>query len=181
MKEIKNKTEQLMSETVNAWKSHIKTIRTGRANVSMLDRVMVDYYGTMTPISQTAQISTPEPQLILIKPWDKTILQAISTAIMKADLKLNPNPEAEVIRINVPPLTEELRKDIVKSMHKELETYKIRIRNARRDAIDSAKKNKDISEDLVRDFEKDIQISTDKFIKELEDISKEKQKDILSI
>ncbi|PPE06781.1 ribosome recycling factor [Mesoplasma corruscae] len=181
MQELINKTEQSMKETISNWQTHIKTIRSGRANASILDRVMVNYYGSLTPIAQTAAITTPEPQMILIKPWDKSLLHEIAAAIVKADLKLNPNEDGDVIRINIPPLTEEIRKDIVKSLNKELENFKIRIRNIRRDAIDTAKKNKDISEDLVRDFEKDIQVVTDKFIKQLEGISKDKEKDIMSL
>ncbi|AAT75913.1 MULTISPECIES: ribosome recycling factor [Mesoplasma] len=181
MDEILLIAEQQMEDTVVAWQEHIKTIRTGRASATMLDKVMVNYYGTPTPVNQTAQISTPEPQLLVIKPWDKTLIQEVVAAINKSDLNLNPVSDAEVVRINIPALTEEIRKDLVKKMNKELENFKVRIRNIRRDSIDTAKKDKSISEDVVKGIETDIQKLTDSSIKQLDEISKVKEKELMAI
>jgi len=180
-KEIINKAEQQMQKTVEAWMHQLSLIRTGRANPNMLNSVMVDYYGTMTPINQTAQISAPEPNLLLIKPWDRSTIPEIIAGINKTDLGYNPIPDAEVIRINIPQLTEDVRKDLVKRMMKELESFKVQIRNERRNAIDEAKKNKEVSEDLVKGLEKDIQVLTDKYIKKLDELAKEKEKELMTI
>ncbi|WP_031543035.1 ribosome recycling factor [Mesoplasma photuris] len=181
MDEILLTVEMEMQNTVSAWKDYMSKIRTGRANANMLDRVMVNYYDTMTPINQTSQISTPEPQQIVIKPYDRSIISEIVNAINKADLGLNPISDAELVRINIPALTEEIRKDLVKKMSKELETFKVRVRNSRRDGIDAAKKSKDISEDIIKGMEKEIQLLTDKFIKELDDLAKAKEKELMTI
>ncbi|WP_026389680.1 ribosome recycling factor [[Acholeplasma] multilocale] len=181
MDEILLNAEMEMQNTISAWKDYMTKIRTGRANASMLDRVMVNFYGTPTPLNQTSQIQVPEPQQILVKPYDRSQIQEVLSGINKADLGVNPIADAEVIRINIPALTEDLRKDLVKKMSKELETFKVRIRNSRRDAIDAAKKSKDISEDLVKGMEKDIQALTDKFVKELEDLTKGKEKELMTI
>ncbi|ATZ18860.1 ribosome recycling factor [Williamsoniiplasma somnilux] len=181
IEQILQLTESDMKKTINAWKEYATTIRTGRANVSILDKVMVNFYGTPTPISQTSQINTPEPQLITIKPYDRSQISEIVGGINKAGLGLNPIADAEIIRINIPPLTQEIRKELAKKVNKELEVFKIRIRNERRNAIDSAKKNKDISEDLVKDVEKQIQTLTDKYTKELDDLAKAKEKELMTI
>lgn len=181
LNQILQKSEDNMNKTIHVWKEFMTTIRTGRANASILDKVMVNFYGTPTPLNQTSQINTPEPQLIVIKPYDRSQISEIVGGINKADLGLNPIADAEIVRINIPSLTEEIRKELVKKMHKELEVFKVRIRNERRHAIDEAKKNKEISEDLVKGLEKDIQTLTDKYIKDLDDLAKSKEKDLMSI
>ncbi|AUF83684.1 ribosome recycling factor [Mesoplasma syrphidae] len=181
MDEILLIAEDSMQNTILAWKDYMTKIRTGRASVAMIDKVMVNFYGTPTPIIQTSQISVPEPQQLLIKPYDRSQIPEVLNGINKADLGVNPIADAEVIRINIPALTEEIRRDLVKKMTKELETFKVRIRNARRDGIDAAKKNKEISEDLVKGMEKDIQVLTDKYIKQLDDLAKTKEKELMTI
>src|SRR5699024_1173931 len=146
-----------------------------------LESVMVDFYGSPTPINQTAQIQVPEPQQILIKPYDKSQTGAIISGINKADLGVNPVSEGDAIRITIPPLTEEVRKDLVKKLQKESEQFKVEIRNSRRDGMDKVKKDKEISEDLVKGLENDIQKLTDKYIGEIESIAKEKEKALMTI
>ncbi|PPE05286.1 ribosome recycling factor [Williamsoniiplasma lucivorax] len=181
IKKVLNDAEQEMNKTVQAWVEHLAKVRTGRANANMLDGVMVNYYGTPTPINQTGQITTPEHHLIVVKPYDRNMVGEIVGAINKADLGLNPIADAEVVRLKIPALTEDIRKELVKKVSKELESYKVRIRNSRRDAIDVVKKDKESSEDLVKGTEKDIQVLTDKFIKELDELTKVKEKDLLTI
>ncbi|KAF5295668.1 hypothetical protein FQA39_LY12841 [Lamprigera yunnana] len=181
IQEIIKHTKDEMEKVTISLKEHLGKIRTGRANANMLETVMINYYGSMTPLNQTAQISVPEPHLIVVKPYDRNLVSEVVGGIHKADLGLNPVSDAEVVRISIPPLTEEIRKELVKKMHKELEPFKVRIRNIRRDGIEMAKKNKDISEDLVKDAEKEIQILTDQFIKEIDNLAKEKEKDLLSL
>ncbi|WP_338971759.1 ribosome recycling factor [Spiroplasma endosymbiont of Panorpa germanica] len=178
---ILENTKNNMNKTVEAYNEYIKKIRTGRANSSMLNSVMVDAYGSMTPIAQTAQISAPEPQQLVIKPYDRSQIAAIVAGINKANLGLNPISEADLIRINIPALTEEIRKDLVKKLKAELETFKIRVRNERRDSMDKAKKSKEIPEDLVKDLETKIQKLTDETIAKLETVTKDKEKDIMTI
>lgn len=179
--QIYDKAEQEMKDVVESFKSYMQKIRTGRANANMLSSVKVNFYGDLTPINQTSQISTPEPQLILVKPYDRSQINEILSGINKADLGVNPIADAEVIRINIPALTEDVRKDLVKKLTKELESFKVRIRNIRRDSIDSIKKNKEISEDLVKVSEKNIQNLTDLFIKNLTDLSNDKEAELLKI
>jgi len=179
--QIIDKTQKEMEKTVDSWAHHLSTIRTGRANANMLSAVMVNYYGTLTPINQTAQISAPDPQMIIVKPWDKSTMGDIIAGINQANLGFNPIQDAELIRISVPQLTEETRKELVKKMMKELEAFKIRIRNERRDAIDSVKKNKEISEDLVKGIESEVQLLTDRYIKKLDELAKTKEKELMTI
>lgn len=179
--QIITSTEESMLKTIESWKEYVSRIRTGRANASMLNSVMVDSYGTPTPINQTAQISTPEPQQIVVKPYDRSQIGQIVAGINKADLGLNPISEADLIRINIPSLTEDLRKEYVKKMVKELEIFKVRIRNERRDANDKIKKDSSISEDQAKGFETQVQNLTDKYILELDKLSKEKEKELMTI
>jgi ribosome recycling factor len=181
MDEIILITEEKMTKTIQSFKNYITKIRTGRANPMMLDSVLVDFYGTLTPINQTAQIQSPEPQQLLIKPYDRSQIGSIIAGINKADLGINPQPEGDVIRITIPPLTEEIRKDLVKKLQKEMEQFKVEIRNARRDGMDKVKKNKDISEDEVKGLENEIQKLTDTYIAQLEAIAKEKEKELMTI
>ncbi|AHB36120.1 ribosome recycling factor [Spiroplasma apis] len=174
-------TEMNMLETIESFKNYLAKVRTGRANALMLKGVMVDFYGTMTPIEQTSQISTPEPQQIVVKPYDRSQIGNIISGINKADLGLNPMSEADLIRIKIPPLTEDVRKDLVKKVFKELETFKIRVRNERRDANDKIKKDSSVPEDVKKDSENSIQKLTDKYIGLLDDLAKEKEKDLMTI
>ena len=140
MKEIQNKLQQQMEKTIEALKHEFSTIRAGRANAQMLDKIRVDYYGTPTPINQVGSISVPEPRTLMINPWDKSAMKDIETAIRNSDLGLNPTNDGEVIRLNVPALTEERRKELCKQAKKASEEFKVRLRNERRDANDKLKK-----------------------------------------
>lgn len=178
--EIENK----MEKTIGAFESELKTIRAGRANAAVLDKVSIEYYGAQTPLAQVGSISSPEPRLLVIQPWDLTVLGEIEKAIQKADLGLSPTNDGKVIRLNFPPLTEERRKELVKLVKKYSEEAKVAIRNVRRDAMDSYKKmqkNSEITEDDLKGIEKDIQAVTDKYVKEIEDITAGKEKEILEV
>lgn len=176
--------EAKMEKRIQGYASELKTIRAGRANASVLDKVYVEYYGTNTPIQQVGSISSPEPRLLVIQPWDATILKDIEKAINKSDIGITPQNDGKVIRLSFPPLTEERRKELVKQVKKYTEEAKVQIRNARRDAMDkfkTQKKNNEITEDDLKEIEKDIQKLTDKYIKEIDDISADKEKEILDI
>ncbi len=176
--------EAKMNKRVDGFHSELKTIRAGRANPSVLDKVSVEYYGTMSPIAQVGSISSPEPRTLVIQPWDASILKDIEKAILASDIGIAPQNDGKVIRLNFPPLTEERRKELVKTVKKYTEEAKVQIRNARRDAIDdfkAKKKNSEITEDDLKDAEKDIQNLTDKYIKEIDEICAAKEKEILEI
>lgn len=176
--------EQKMEKRVDSYASELKTIRAGRANAQVLDKVAIDYYGTMTPIQQVGSISSPEPRLLVIQPWDASVLKEIEKAINASDLGIAPQNDGKVIRINFPPLTEERRKELVKTVKKYTEEAKIQIRNIRRDALEGFKKQKkdgEMTEDDVKGAEKDIQNLTDKYIKEIDDICAAKEKEILEV
>ena len=176
--------EEKMNKRIEGFAGELKTIRAGRANATVLDKVSIDYYGTMTPIAQVGSISSPEPRLLVIQPWDASILKEIEKAIQKSDIGIAPQNDGKVIRLNFPPLTEERRKELVKTVKKYSEEAKVQIRNVRRDAIDdykAKKKKSEITEDDFKDIEKDIQNLTDKFIKEIEDITAAKEKEILEV
>ena len=167
-KEIINQCEQRMQKTIEALKKDFATIRTGKANPSILNGVMVEYYGSPMPIHQIASISVPEPQMIVIKPYDKSILKGIEKAIQTANLGFNPQNDGDLVRIPIPPLTEQTRKELVKQAKKLAEDNKIAIRNIRRDAIEQLKKlEKDsiISEDELKRRSDEVQKATDKFAK----------------
>ena len=184
MKELLKNTEEKMNKTVAVLERDYKSIRAGRANVSVLDRVMVDYYGCPTPIQQMAAVSVPEPRILMIQPWDATTLKDIEKAILTSDIGINPQNDGRVIRLSFPPLTEERRKDIVKEVRKAAEENKVAIRNTRRDAIEklkALKKANTITEDDVADGEKKIQNLTDKFCKEIDDLAVLKEKEIMEI
>ena len=160
------------------------TIRAGRANASVLDKIAIDYYGTMTPIQQVGSISSPEPRMLVIQPWDASVLSEIEKAINKSELGLSPQNDGKVIRLNFPPLTEERRRELVKMVKKYAEEAKVQVRNARRDGIESYKKQKkdgEITEDDLKTIEKDIQDMTDKYIKEIDSITADKEKEITEI
>lgn len=166
MKELLKNTEEKMNKTVAVLERDYKSIRAGRANIAVLDRITVDYYGCPTPIQQMAAVSVPEPRILMIQPWDATTLKEIEKAILTSDIGINPQNDGRVIRLSFPPLTEERRKDIVKEVRKAAEENKVAIRNTRRDAIEklkALKKANTITEDDVTDGEKKIQNLTDKF------------------
>ncbi|AHI52636.1 ribosome recycling factor [Spiroplasma culicicola] len=169
-----------MISTIDSYNDFLAKVRTGRANANMLKGVMVDFYGTPTPIEQTSQISSPEPQQLVVKPYDRSQVGAIIAGINKADLGLNPMSEADLVRINIPSLTEEVRKDLVKKVQKELEQFKVRVRNARRDGNDAVKKSS-LTEDEKKSGENDIQKLTDKYIAKLDELAKAKEKDLMTI
>jgi ribosome recycling factor len=176
--------EERMLKTVSALKKDLASLRAGRATPAMLDKVVVDYYGTPTPISQLANINAPEPRLLQIQPWDKGAMKEIERAIMQSDLGLTPTNDGVVIRLAVPPLTEERRKDLVKVANKHAEEAKVAIRNIRRDANDGLKKLEKagtISEDESRRHQETVQKTTDKYIVDVDKVVKEKEKDILEV
>ena len=180
---IKNATEH-MNKTVSVLKSEMNSIRAGRANPQLLDNVKVDYYGTPTPVSQVGNISAPEPRMLVIAPWDSKMIPLIEKAIRVSDLGINPINDGKIIRLAIPELTEERRKDLVKTVHKQGEEAKVAIRNVRRDANDGLKKLQkasEITEDDLKRFEDEVQKLTDKFGKAVEDVLKDKEKEILKV
>ena len=184
MKELLKNTEEKMNKTVGVLERDYKSIRAGRANASVLDRITVDYYGAPTPIQQMAAVSIPEPRVLMIQPWDASTLKEIEKAILTSDIGINPQNDGRVIRLSFPPLTEERRKEIVKDVHKTAEDSKVAVRNTRRDAIEklkALKKNNTITEDDVADGEKKIQNLTDKHCKEIDSLAVLKEKEIMEI
>ena len=184
MKELLKNTEEQLNKTVGVLERDYKSIRAGRANASVLDRVTVDYYGCPTPIQQMAAVSVPEPRILMIQPWDASTLKDIEKAILTSDIGINPQNDGRVIRLSFPPLTEERRKEIVKDVHKTAEESKVAVRNTRRDAIEklkSLKKSNTITEDDVADGEKKIQNLTDKYCKEIDSLAAVKEKEIMEI
>ncbi len=176
--------EEHMQKTIDATQRSFNTIRTGRASTSLLDRIVVDYYGTETPLQALANISTPDSTTIAIQPYDKGSMAQIEKAISMSDIGLTPNNDGTKIRLNIPPLTKERRKELVKVASKLAEEGKVGIRNIRRDAIDSVKKqekNSDISEDESRDLQDQIQDITDKFTKKIDELLAAKEKDITTV
>lgn len=182
--EIKSKLDTSMKKSIESLKSQFLKVRTGRASANVLDSVMVDYYGSPTPIKGVGQISTPEARLLQIQPFDKTLIGEIEKAIINANLGLTPSNDGNFIRIQFPALTEEKRKDLVKQIKKMGEDAKIAIRNARRDQNDvvkKAEKGKEISEDDSKKFQDDIQKITDKFVKEVDELMAIKEKELLTV
>lgn len=176
--------EAKMEKRVNGYSSELKTIRAGRATAAILDKVSVEYYGSMTPINQVGAISSPEPRMLVIQPWDSSILKEIEKAINKSDIGITPQNDGKVIRLSFPPLTEERRKELVKQVKKYTEEAKVAVRNVRRDFMDiykAQKKKNEITEDDLKEIEKDIQKLTDNYIKEVEQISAAKEKEILEV
>ncbi|MEG0663590.1 MAG: ribosome recycling factor [Clostridia bacterium] len=184
MKEQLNKISDRMEKSILALVNEFGSIRAGRANAGVLNKISVDYYGTPTPISQIAGITIPEPRLLVIQPYDVSLLKEIEKEIQKSDLGLNPSNDGKIIRINFPSLTEERRKELVKQIKKTGEEAKIGIRNIRRDGMDEFKKMKKdslITEDELANSEKDLQKITDKFCKEIDDLVSAKEKEVLSV
>ena len=180
--DIHEDTTERMGKTITALENELKRIRTGRASLSLLDAIRVDYYGTLTPLNQMATLAVPESRLITIQPWDASVLKDIEKAVLKSDLGLTPSNDGKIIRLAIPPLTEERRKELVKVVHKMCEEHKVGTRNIRRDSNDllkSLKKDGDISEDDAFKAQEDVQKITDNFIQKIDDIYKEKEKEIL--
>lgn len=176
--------EERMNKRVDGFNSELKTIRAGRANAQVLDKISIDYYGTQTPIAQVGSISSPEPRMLVIQPWDMSVLKEIEKAILKSEIGVTPQNDGKVIRLSFPPLTEERRKELVKLVKKYSEEAKVQVRNARRDALEdykTQKKNGEVTEDELKTIEKDIQNLTDKYIKEIDDITADKEKEILEV
>lgn len=173
-----------MHKTVESTQRAFNTIRTGRANASLLDRIVVEYYGMETPLKSLATISTPDATTIAIQPFDRTSMGAIEKAISLSDVGLTPSNDGQIIRLNIPPLTSDRRKELVKLAAKLAEEGKVAIRNIRRDAIDAIRKQEkshEISEDESRDLQDQVQKSTDKFIAKIEDLLTTKEKDIMTV
>ena len=183
MDEKLQKYEEKMQKTMNSLENELGTIRAGRANPKVLDRIMVDYYGTPTPIQQVANISVPEARLIQIQPWEPAIVKEIEKAILTSDLGINPTNDGKLIRLSFPELTEDRRKEIVKDVKKKGENAKVAVRNIRRDGMDAIKKlpKQDISEDGIKDLEDELQKITDKFVKEIDNKTEDKSKEILTV
>lgn len=176
--------EEKMDKAIAFYNNDINTIRAGRANPAILDKVQVEYYGVPSPLNQVGTVSVPEPTMIVIQPWDATLLGEIEKAINKAEIGLAPQNDGKVIRLNFPPLTEERRKELAKTLHKKSEDAKVNVRGVRRDAMDffkKAQKNSEITEDDLKGLEDDIQKLTDAKIKEIDNICAAKEKDIMSI
>ena len=176
--------ERRMQKAVEILKQDISTLRTGRASSALVERITVDYYGTPTPINQVASISIPEARLLVIQPWDRKLLIDIEKAIQRSDLGINPNNDGQVIRLAIPPLNEERRRDMVKTLHKKLDEHKVAIRNIRRDAHDKLRdrvKTKEISEDELKRSTERLQKLTDRFIDEMDKVGKSKELEILEV
>src|SRR6476619_4560581 len=177
-------TRPRMETVIDDFQRKLATVRTGRAAISLLDSVMVDYYGTMTPLNQMASVHAPEPQMLTVQPWDATQVSNIEKAIRAADLGLNPSNDGKLVRIPIPPLTEERRKQLAKQIHEIAEEHRTAIRNIRRDENDKLKKmlkDKTISEDAERDGLEQIQKLTDSHISKIDELSKSKEHEIMSV
>jgi ribosome recycling factor len=176
--------ERRMQKAVEALKQDLAALRTGRASSALLERIQVDYYGTPTPINQVATVSVPEARLLVIQPWDRKMLTDIEKAIQKSDLGINPNNDGQVIRLNVPPMSEERRREMVKTLHKKMDEHKVAVRNIRRDVQDKLRdreKKKEVSEDELKRSTEKLQKLTDRFIDEMDKVGKSKEQEILEV
>jgi ribosome recycling factor len=180
---VKKNAEERMEKAIQALQRDLASLRAGRANPSILDRVQVEYYGAMTPVNQLANVNIPDPRTLMIQPWDKSSLAAIEKAIMKSDLGLTPSNDGSQIRLSIPALTEERRAELVKLTKKSGEEAKVAIRNIRRDANDDIKKleKTEISEDESRRHQEDVQKMTDKFVAEIDKVLVVKEKEIMEV
>lgn len=184
MKEVNKEFDAKMQKTIDVVMSDFASVRAGRANAAVLDKITVDYYGAPTPLNQVAAISSPDPRSLMIQPWDSTLLKAIEKAIQTSDLGINPQNDGKVIRLAFPQLTEERRKELTKQVKKYGENGKVAIRNIRREAMDKAKamkKTGELTEDTQKTMEEDVQKLTDKYIKIIDAAVEEKQKEIMSV
>lgn len=184
MSEFVKEAEVRMQKTIDSVKADFASVRAGRANAAVLDRIQVEYYGSPTPLNQVASISSPDPRQLVIQPWDGSLLREIEKAIQTSELGINPQNDGKIIRLTFPQLTEERRKDLTKQVRKYAEGGKVAIRNIRRDAMDkikAAKKKSEITEDDAKDFEKKLQDATDKYIKKVDELAAEKEKELMSV
>jgi ribosome recycling factor len=185
LKDLYNDLKRRMDQSVTDFQATLASTRTGRASVHMLDQVKVDYYGTLTPINQLAQLSAPEPQLIVISPWDPTILKTVEKAIQTADLGFNPLSDGKIIRVPVPPMTEERRREVCKHLNKVLEEHRTAVRNVRRDGNEALKKlatkDKKISEDDEKRALEEVQKMTDAEIRRMEELSQKKEAEVMQV
>ena len=184
MKQLYADLKRRMDQAVAGFQSNLASTRTGRASAHMLDQVKVDYYGTLTPVTQMAQVSTPEPQTILIQPYDPSILKEIEKAIQASDLGFNPLSDGKLIRVPVPPMTEERRRDVVKHLNKVLEEHRTAVRNVRRDGNDALKKlakEKKVSEDEEKRAMEEVQKMTDEEIRRMEELSRKKEAEVMQV
>lgn len=182
--EVHKQAEEKMKKTVEVFKEELKSIRAGRANPALLDKISIDYYGTPTPLKQVSTITAPEPRLLVVQPWDVNLIPVIEKAILKADLGLNPSNDGKVIRLPIPLLTEERRKELVKLVRKNAENAKISVRNIRRetnDIIKKMEKGKELSEDDRKAAEGETQKLTDKYIDMIDEITSRKEEELLEI
>lgn len=182
--EVLSAADQRMNRAVEAMQRDFQGIRTGRASTALVERIHVDYYGTDTPLNQLAGISVPEAHQIVIQPWDRSVLGAIERAIIKSDIGLTPNVDGTVVRLNIPPLTEERRKDLVRVVHKRMEEARVEIRNLRRDAADSIKKEErdgEIGADDARRQLEALQRTTDRWIGEVDRLGQVKEQEVLEV
>src|ERR671918_464705 len=183
-KDVIKDTRPRMDTVIDDFKRKLATVRTGRAAVSLLDTVLVDYYGTMTPLNQMASVHAPEPQILTVQPWDQSQIGAVEKAIRAADLGLNPSNDGKLVRIPIPPLTEERRKQLAKQVHEIAEDHRTAVRNIRRDSNERLKKmlkDKQISEDAERDGLEETQKLTNSFIGRIDDLAKNKESEILNV
>ena len=184
MNELLKEFDVKMGKTVDSVKANFASVRAGRANAAVLDRITVEYYGTPTPLNQVAAISTPDPRTLVIQPWDGTLLKAVEKALLASDLGINPQNDGKVIRLLFPQLTEERRKELTKQVRKYGEDGKVAIRNIRRDAMDKCKKQQkdgELTEDDLKQCEKDLQTLTDKRCKELDDLTAKKEAELMAV
>lgn len=184
LKDINADLRRRMDQAVTTFQSSLASTRTGRASVHMLDAIKIDYYGTLTPVSQLAQLSAPEPQLILISPYDPTVLKEIEKAIQASDLGFNPISDGKVLRVPVPPMTEERRREVCKHISKVLEEHRTAVRNVRRDGNDVLKKlakDKKISEDEEKRALEEVQKMTDEEIRRMEELSRKKEAEVMRV
>lgn len=183
-KDVVKDTKPRMDTVMEDFRRKLVTVRTGRAAVSLLDNIMVDYYGTMTPLSQMASVHAPEPQMLTVQPWDQTQVATIEKAVRASDLGLNPSNDGKLVRIPIPPLTQERRKQLAKQVHEIAEDHRTAVRNVRRDANERLKKmlkDKLISEDAERDGLEEIQRLTDSYIGKIDELSKTKEQEITNV
>jgi ribosome recycling factor len=183
-KELRRRTDERMKKAIEVLKKEFASVRTGRASLALLDDIKVEYYGTSTPLNQVATLNIPDPKQITIQPWDQKAIQDIEKAILKSDLGLTPMNDGKVIRISIPPLTEERRKDLVKVVKKKGEEGKVAIRNIRRDANDSLKKlekDKEISEDELKKALDEVQKMTDSYIKKVDETVEHKEQEVMEV
>jgi ribosome recycling factor len=184
MNEVTKEFDTKMGKTIEVVKSEFASVRAGRANAAVLDRISVEYYGTLTPLNQVAAISSPDPRALVIQPWDNSLLKPIEKAIQTSELGINPQNDGKVIRLTFPQLTEERRKELSKQVRQYGEKGKVALRNIRREAVDKVKamkKKSEITEDEVKEYEKELQDLTDKRCKEVDALTAEKEKELMSV